>query len=402
MTRRVQVLLGASLLNWVTGNGLFPLLPLYALDRGATVEGAGMVLAVGFVGLAAGSLAATWLARVAGGGERAYVGAALLQASAYALMGRATTVWQLLALLSVAWLGAGLASTLVQVMAGLAVDAERRGRVFGLLALAPPLGALVGASLLGATAARGGYQWAFDGGALLVGGAGLLIALGMPAERAQAPATRAATQGAQPAARAHGAERALLLSVLLASAALFFGRLFTPVMMRALSFDPQAVAGTVALGGLVTAMLVPLIAALSDRLGRRSVLIGTYVLIAVASSVLAFAGQLWQFSLAAVLLSLGFAVSGSVSAALAGDLIPSTLLPRALGRLSASTWIAAVVAFGGGAALLGRVPAPALCLIAALLALGAGLSVGALGKQQPPAAPAGHRTDPALAAQRQA
>jgi MFS family permease len=146
-------------------------------------------------------------------------------------------------------------------------------------------------------------------------------------------------------------------------------------MMDALSFDPRAIAATTAVGGLITAPLVPLIGALSDRLGRRLVLVGTYLLIAAASVVLAIADQFWQFSLAAALLSLGFAVGGSVSAALAGDLIAATALPNTLGRLSTVTWIGAVIAFGGGGALLGSMQVPSLCLLAALLAVSAGLMV---------------------------
>ena len=109
------------------------------------------------------------------------------------------------------------------------------------------------------------------------------------------------------------------------------------------------------------------------------------MLIAIASGLLAFSDQLWHFSLAAGLLSLGFAVVGSVPASLAGDLIPPTLVPRTLGRLSTINWIAAVIAFGGGGALLGSIAAPTLCLIAILLAVGAGLCLGFLGRPSQPA-----------------
>lgn len=367
MTRGVRVLLCASLLNWTTGNGLFPLLPLYALDRGATIEGTGVILAAGFVGLAAGSLVSTWVARAAGGYGRAFVAAALLQAIVYALMGRATAVWQLGILLPIAWLGAGVASTLVQVMASLATDSGRRGRAFGLLALAPPLGAVIGASLLGALVARGGYGWAFDGGSLLVLGAALVLATGRAHELAQPPTSRVTTQSERAETGRAAAEIGVLLSALLASTGLFFGRLVTPVLMRALSFDPQAIAAAAAIGGLVTVPCVPLIGALSDRLGRRVVLVGTYLLSAVAALVLAWADQLWQFSLAASLLSLSFAAGGSVAAALASDLLPPARLPPMLGRLSALTWIAAVIAFAGGGTLLGDIAPPLLCLGAALL-----------------------------------
>lgn len=379
VTRRLGVLLGASLLNWTTGNGLFPLLPLFALERGATVEGAGVVLAAGFGGLAAGSLAAPRLAGAVGGHRRLYVGAALLQGAAYALIGRAAAVWQLLALLVVAWLGAGLATTAVHVMASRAAGAAQRGRAFGLLAMAPPLGAMVGASALGAAAGQGGYRLAFEGGALLALGAALVVAVGMPAEGSAPPQPAAPVGTARPAS-ARAAEGGLLLAALLASTALFVGRLATPLTMRALSFDPQAIASTAAIGGLVTAPVVPLLGILSDRLGRRPLLVGTYAVIAAALGVLALAERHWQFALAAALLSLAFAASGSVAAALAGDLIAPAALPGALGRLSASTWVAALVAFAGGGALLGRVPAPLLCLLAALLALAAIVPLAAAGR----------------------
>lgn len=377
MTRGIRVLLCASLLNWTTGNGLFPLLPLYALDRGATIEGTGVILAAGFAGLAAGSLIATWIARVAGGYGRGFVAAALLQAAAYALMGRVTASWQLGALLPVAWLGAGVANTLVQVMASLAGDPGHRGRAFGLLALAPPLGAVIGASLLGALVARGGYGWAFDAGSLLVLGAALVLATGRSREIAPPPAPLAAPRSDRAGTERVPAERGLLLSALLASTALFVGRLTTPVLMLARSFDPQAIAATAAVGGLVTAPFVLLIGDLSDRLGRWPVLLATSLLTAGALSMLAFADQLWQFALAAALLSLGFAASGSVAAALAGDLVSPALLPRALGRLSAVGWIAAVAAFAGGGVLLGHIAAPVLCLLAALIALSACLPLTA-------------------------
>jgi MFS family permease len=70
LNRRLRTLLGASVLTWMVGNGLFPLLPLYAVELGATVEGTGMLLAAGFAALAAGSLAAPRLARAVGSYKR--------------------------------------------------------------------------------------------------------------------------------------------------------------------------------------------------------------------------------------------------------------------------------------------------------------------------------------------
>lgn len=397
--RPLRVLLFASLLNWTTGNGLFPLLPLYAFERGVTMEAAGMVLAAGFGGLAVGSMAATWLSRVVGSRKWTYIAAALLQALAYALLGRATEVWQLLLLLVCAWLGAGVAGTLTQVMTGFAASAKHRGRAFGLLALAPPLGAVIGATLLGALAASSGYGLAFDVGGFLVLCAAVLIASGMPLDASHPVAQLAPTQPVDAATRRSSVEVALLLAALLASAALFCGRLTTPVLMRALSFGPQAIAATVAIGGLVTAPFVLMIGELSDRLGRQRVLLAIYTSIALASSLLAFADQLWQFYLAAALLSLGFAAGGSITSALAGDLLPPATLALALGRLSAITWLAAMIAFAGGGVMLSHIAAPALCLVAALVALSATLPLSVLGgvstaREASQAVPEGDRGEP--------
>jgi MFS family permease len=374
------MLLFASLLNWTTGNGLFPLLPLYALERGATIEAAGLILAAGFVGLAVGSMAAAGLARIIGSRKWTFVVAAMLQTLAYALLGRATEVWQLAALLALAWLGGGVASTIVQVIAGLAVSPGRRGRAFGVVALAPPIGAMIGATLLGALAASSGYSLAFYIGGSLVLCAAILMAVGMPSDDSHPSTEQVAVQNVRSLPQRSGEEFALLVGAFLASIALSFGRLTTPVLMRALSFDPQAVAATAAVGGLVTVPFVLLIGDLSDRLGRRPVLVATYSLIAIASSLLAFADQLWQFYLTAALLSLGFAASGSVTAALVGDLLHPAALSHALGRLSAITWLAAVIAFAGGGVLLGYVAAPTLCLVAALLTMAASLPLGVLGR----------------------
>lgn len=389
VNRSLIALLLASLLSWTAGNGLFPLLPGYAIERGATVAGAGLVLAAGFIGLAAGSLAANRLARAAGSRKWAYLGASLLQALCYALMGWAASVWHLLALLAAAWLCAGVTTTLAQVIAGLGADARRRGRVFGLLMLTIPLGALVGASSLGALVMLAGYRATFAAAGLLALGAALVAGAGLPADVCRGTPAAGRAPAAEPG-RAYAAIQALLLcGALLASVALFFGRLATPVLMRSLMFNPQAIAGSAAVGGLVTAPFVLLVGELSDRLGRRRLLGGMYLLIALGVGLLAAAGELWQFYLAAALLSLGSSAGTSVAAALAGDLLPASALAPTLARLSAASWAAAVLAFAGGGYLLDRVAAPALCLGVALLALGAAGAPGLLHKLQ--------RPEPALA-----
>ncbi len=61
MNRRLLYpLLMASLVSWVLGNGLAPLLPVYASQLGASPGLVGFYLSISYLALAPGSLTAGW------------------------------------------------------------------------------------------------------------------------------------------------------------------------------------------------------------------------------------------------------------------------------------------------------------------------------------------------------
>lgn len=141
----LRVLFLCNLCLWSMGNGLLPLLPVYALERGATPATAGAALACAYAAVALANLLASTLAGVMRSRKRLLVVAGLLSAPLAALIGSAGTLWQLVALLSMVWFCAGLAAAMIHVLTGVYADADRRGRQFSLVMLAMPLGAVIGA-----------------------------------------------------------------------------------------------------------------------------------------------------------------------------------------------------------------------------------------------------------------
>ncbi|HMQ33746.1 MAG TPA: MFS transporter, partial [Chloroflexaceae bacterium] len=214
---------------------------------------------------------------------------------------------------------------------------------------------------------------------------------GLPRDR-YAPAPRAVSGAAPEAAR--GVMRLLLAATLLSAVATFVGRLATSLAMNGLGFDVGAIGGALAVGALATLPLLPLVGALSDRLGRRRFLAAAYVLGGLGTLALAFASALWQFWLASALISLAVAASSTVISALAADLLPPGALSAALPRIMAAGWAAAVIGFAGGGYLLERLGLLAVALLAVALAAAAAgllarlpLPAPAPGRAGPPAAP---------------
>jgi MFS family permease len=136
------------------------------------------------------------------------------------------------------------------------------------------------------------------------------------------------------------------------------------------------VASTAVVGGLVTLPITPLIGILSDRLGRRRLLVVSYALAAGGVVLLSMASQLWHFWLETALLFVAMAANGSVATALATDVLPRDALRRGMSWLNSMTWVAGIIGFAGTGYLTDTLGAAATCLIAALLAItAAGLLV---------------------------
>jgi len=168
----------------------------------------------------------------------------------------------------------------------------------------------------------------------------------------------------------------LVLAAFLSTAVVYTGRLGVSLSMQMLSFSPRAVTATSAVGALVTIPIVLILGTLSDRLGRKGLLLLSYLLAAGGVVILSIATQFWQFGLTMVLLMAVTSANGSVATALATDLLEPASLSKGLSWLNATTWLGGVLGFAGAGYTLDRLGVTTFYLVTAVLAITAAVLVG--------------------------
>jgi MFS family permease len=363
--RPLIYLFTSSFLVLFVGMGLFPLLPVYAAQLGASKSTIGVLFAAMYVSNAIGSMLPAWLAgRVTR--KTLFVAGSILGIPALLLLGRATALWQVAGLTSILWFSGGLVVSLVNVFTGLYSSGRNRGKSFSLMALPMPLGTVIGSVAVGGLVTWQGFAPMFS----VLGGLWVLLPLiGLFALKDRAPAESVGGKLLTAAIPARFASSFyLLLGLTVASAlAINAGRLGTSLSMQALDFGPGAIASSATVSGLVAIPLTFLIGALSDRLGRERFLAIGYLLASAGVLLLVFATQLWQFWLAATLLLVSLSASGAMASALATDILAPEALTRGLSWLKGMNSMASVISFAATGIFLDNFGAGALYLVALIL-----------------------------------
>jgi MFS family permease len=375
--KQLSILFLTNFAVFFIGTGLLPLLPLYAAQFGATPTVSGLYLSAIYTAVALGTALTGWLSdRLPP--RRLSVGAGLAGLAALVLLGQATALWQVIVLTALVWFCGGIGLALVSILISLYADRSTRGRSFGLMFLARPLAGVLGGLTCGQLLAWQGYPFMFAALSLVWASWPLAAMLGMEEQRARADPPVPAAAAAESSTRIGTGFYLVLLAALLSSTAVYVGRLMTSLSMQAFGLSPSAVASTAVVGGLVTLPITPLIGVLSDRLGRRRLLAGSYALAAGGVVLLSMASQVWHFWLVTALLLMATAANGSVATALTTDVLPQDALRRGMSWLNSLTWVAGIIGFAGTGYLTDTIGPVATCLIAALLAIAAaGLLGGA-------------------------
>lgn len=383
--KHLAILFLGSFVILLAGMGLFPILPLVAMQYGATRTEAGLFLTILYVAITVGSFTPGWLAgRVSR--RTQFIAASLVGMAGLVLMGQVTTFWGLVGATAVAWFSGGVGLALISVFTALAAGEKRRGRSFGLMSLATPLGSLLGGFFVGALLTWRDYATLFQVFAVIWLALPLIGLFGLP--RQDDGPRSAATGQARQARQPLGATFYTLgLISLLAAVAVNVGRFGTTVSMQALDFSADAVASTAAVSGLVTMPIVLSIGALSDRMGRKQFLALGYLLSAVAVAVLLTAVHLWHFWLAATLVLVSRSVSDSVSAALAADLLEPAAVARGLPLLNGLIRAGGIVSFAGAGWVMDGWGTWTLYGITAVFALVAALQLSLLRRKPCPEQP---------------
>lgn len=394
--RQLVALFLYSLVIWSLGNGILPLLPLFARDLGATDVVVGLYLAVSYSAIALGTVVAGWLADRLGHRRTMMLLVGLLAPPSVAATGFVTDVAQLAGLTCLVWYLGGMGLGLTNILGGLSSGPKERGRVLGALALAAPVGSVLGGLSVGTIADALGFSrmWFLLGGLWLLSPLAGLFVHDMP-------------QGSP--TRAHGPPRVrlalnrafaiLLLCSLLAAIGSFIGSLGRSLAMQDLAFSNEEITSTVAVSGLVTLPFPPILGILSDRLGRVRFLGLCFAAGIAGLLVYGAASSLWSFWVAASLLAFVAYVSPGVGSALVVDLVDRPSLGRGLALFGATGWTGGVLGFAfGGLAFdrLGNADAFALgaLLVAVALALLVPVALAVRSRQAAGSAPSPPVADP--------
>jgi len=375
--KQLFFLFASNLIVLFVGMGLFPLLPLYATEFGATRTVIGIYYAVVYAASVLGTIATGWLAQRVSP-KNLFVAAGIMGVAALTVLGQATALWQVVLFTAAIWFAGAITIPLVGVFTGLVADGDNRGKSFTLMYLAFPLGAVFGGTTVGQVVGWQGYSVMFT---VLAAVWAILPAIGLLGLRDErfshlASSAERKTEESAPLGRTF---YLLLLAFLLSATAVNVGRLGTSLSMQTLNFSASAVASTATVSGLVTIPVAILIGALADRLGHKRLLTAGYMLAAGGALLLVTATQLWQFWLAATLMLVAFITNLSMASAFATSILEAKALSRGLPMINAMDSVASIASFASAGFVMDTLGATPMYLTAAGLAVIAVVQLSQLG-----------------------
>ncbi len=363
--KQLIVLFLASFVILFTGMGLFPILPLFASRFGATTTTTGIFFALIYASTATGSMSSGFLAERFGR-RTTFIAAGAMGIPALLLLGQATALWQVVFLTSVVWLSGGLDLGLISIFTGLYAAESSRGKSFTLMALAAPLGAMVGGATIGRLVEWQGYELLFFAMGIFWA---ILPTLGLLALKDKKQTVRKTSGSTEITGSRHfgKAFSLLLFGSLLSSLGINISRLGTSLTMQSLNFSAGAISSSATVSGLISIPVAILIGILSDRIGRRGFLMLGYLLAAGGTLVLSSADQLWQFWLSATLLLIAFSLNGAMGSALAADLLSPAELNRGMSWFKSTSSAASILSFASSGYLMEMIGSRGVFLMAAIL-----------------------------------
>ncbi|HVO44596.1 MAG TPA: MFS transporter [Aggregatilineales bacterium] len=355
---------------FILGGAIGALLPIYAVRMGADPATVGFLLALVFLGMAGGIVIAGWLSDRWGHRKAILIGAGVFEALAILITGQSVNLGQLTVLSVLVTLFTGMEIAMVSTLAGLFASPSERGRVFGVLASAVGLGFLIGGLGSGPVVDRWGFPGLYTVCALVTFVqplAGLFLV--------DKAVERTHDRGAD-AGIARGALLTPAFLLLFFASTLAFGTNGMQGLARSLIMDQQHfsaadITSTVAVSGLVTLPFPLLVGWLSDRLGRKPLIVICYVASALSVVIMIGATLLWYYWVSTALQTLMGASLG-VGLALVTDLVPVAALGTGLALFGATNWFGLILGSGlAGTAiqLLGMTPTLLLGAIMAVLGI---------------------------------
>ena len=329
------------LLIWTLGNGLLPLLPVYATKLGAESDAIGYYMSFVYVAIALSTVTAGWLSDKLQNRKMLLFFCGALIVPSLLLLGQLASFGALIVLSAVVWFLGGMGLTLISILAGIFAKEMERGKVFGTLALTGALGFLIGGSVTGPLADRYGYPMMFT---VLAVGMSLLPLTALVLK--DKPVARSG-KGAMSGTRARLGKGLLLLLIASTFSGIvnFSARLGTSLVMVGHGFESTAIASTMVIAGAITLPLPLLLGWLSDRLGRKWFLGIFYLMGTMGSLILTSSLSLWHFWLVSSLTTAMFYINNGLGSALVADLVPKESLGRGMSLFGSTAWAGGIIGF---------------------------------------------------------
>lgn len=365
--KQLALLALSNFQRFVVGNMTMAFLPVFASRLGADSVANGLFLSLSFLTLTIGTLSGAWFSNRFGTRKHLIIIGSLLTVPLLLWMGYAENLTQLTISTMLCWFVSGVGISLTNILAGMYAGENERGRVFGVLGLAGGAAQIAAGMVSGTIMDAGGFS-ALLGTAAVLQLISTLTALLLEDRKTERQA-RPTAQAARPAP--NHAVMGLTIASILANVVAFSNVLGRPLFMAQAGFDNTAISSTITAAGLISLPLPFLVGILSDRFNRRYLLMLCYGLVGIGAVVLANAGTIFEFQIAAAL----FAASAgamTVGTALVIDLVNEQARARSISSYSATSWIGGVIGFSASGFMFEAFGLSAAFL---LLSLVSGLSV---------------------------
>jgi MFS family permease len=297
-----------------------PLLPVFATKLGASPKIVGYYLAIVYIGVFAGTIVAGRLSDKLQQRKRILIANGIIGIPTIWIMGQVTSIFLLTILTAILWFVGGIAITLVMILTGLFAEKTKRGKIYGTISLAGPVGIILGGLISGPIVDRWDYPTLFIIVSLIWGLSQLIIIFLEDKEVEKIKDNEISKISTKPSLG--GIFYILFVATVFSQVIFFIGRMGISLIMNNLNYAATAIASTATIGGAVI-MPIPLLAGwMSDRLGRKRLLMLFYIIGSAGMYLLSVSVSLWQFWISFALVSIVPGINRAVGTALVNNLVP--------------------------------------------------------------------------------
>jgi MFS family permease len=340
-----QLALFCFVLLIMTGNGvgIMTIIPVYLKQLGAAPSFTGIFYALIFMALGSSAYLGGWISDRFQARKLTSIVASVLTTLAFTGMFLAQTLPLFAIAMLICWFFGGLHIFTVYTMVGIQAGGHERGRIFGFLAFFGNLGTIASGFLYGWIVDRYGFSAIFLI-SIFIGLAWVLAAslyqnVTVPSPGCPQPAN---ITGGRRFFRLGMSFYTLLFAIVLGWVVIHSGKLGTPLSMGILGYSTFDISRSNGIAALVS-MPVPLVLGwLSDRVGRKRLLILLNGVAVISLLILSNFQTLPGFWLASSLLSLCAAI-GVLSQALTVDLVSPESLGLGLSLLTIANHVGGII-----------------------------------------------------------